>query len=473
MQGRPMSSWKAIVTPQYIPSLALVCLAVWLHAADSTLVATLIPVITKEVGGVHLISWTVMLYEIGSIVAGAASGLLAIRQGLRKPMAAAALIFSLGCIVSAFAPTMWIVLLGRVLQGFGGGGLVALAFVAMNTLFPKQLVPQALAFVSMMWGSSAFLGPLIGGLFVEYSSWRQAFAFFAVAALILAVWILKKVADKPPSSIGDQERFPLFRLLFLTSGILCIAYAGVDISPFNSPLLILTGTLLLDYFLHADSNSQNNRLLPIKPISLSNPIGAGLTMILCFAIASIALTVYGPYLMIKIYDIPVLVAGYIVACSSIGWSVAAIAISGLDESHDRKMVMLGMATITLSIIGFVYSVPNGPIWLIAVFAFIEGAGFGLAWTFILRLATNIASDDEKERIAAALPTVHRAGYALGAAYIGIVANTAGLDTADDLTSAQSAAFWVFLACLPFALLGLFAAYRFIALKLPIKLNTAD
>ena len=459
-----MSSWKAIITPQYIPALALVCLAVWLHAADSTLVATLIPVITQDVGGVHLISWTVMLYEIGSIVAGAASGLLAIRQGLKKPMAAAALIFAAGCFVSALAPTMWVVLLGRVLQSFGGGGLVALAFVAMNTLFPKQLVPQALAFVSMMWGSSAFLGPLIGGLFVEYANWRQAFGFFAVAALVLAGWILRKVADKPPADMGEQERFPLFRLLFLTLGILCIAYAGVDISPVKTPVLVLAGILLLAYFLHADSSSEQNRLLPINPISLSNPIGAGLTMILCFAIASIALTVYGPYLMIKIYAIPVLVAGYIVACSSIGWSIAAIAISGLDESHDRRMVMLGMCTIGVSIIGFVFSVPNGPVWLIAVFAFIEGAGFGMAWTFILRLATTIAGDDERERIAASIPTVHRAGYAIGAAYIGIVANTSGLDAVGDVQSTKAAASWIFLACLPFALLGLFAAYRFVVPK---------
>ncbi|MGB0848897.1 MAG: hypothetical protein ACPGSM_19340 [Thiolinea sp.] len=85
-----MSSWRSTLTGQYAPAVVLICLAVWLHAADATLIATLIPVITEDIGGIHLIPWAVALYEIGSIVAGAASGLLAIKYGLRNPMAIAA-----------------------------------------------------------------------------------------------------------------------------------------------------------------------------------------------------------------------------------------------------------------------------------------------------------------------------------------------------------------------------------------------
>ncbi len=456
-----MSSWRSTLTGQYAPAVALICLAVWLHAADATLIATLIPVITADIGGINLIPWAVALYEIGSIVAGAASGLLAIKYGLKQPMAIAALLFAIGCIISALAPAMWVMLCGRVLQGFGGGGLVALSFVAMNTLFPKHLVPQALAFVSTVWGISAFIGPLIGGVFASYASWRQAFGFFAIAALLLSVWILRRVQAKAPVTTAQNERFPINRLLLLTAGVLCIAYAGAAISPLRTPLLIVLGVCLLIWFLRADSHAGDSRLLPLNPISLRHPLSAGLTMILCFAIATIAISVYGPYLMTKIHGMRVLVAGYIVACSSVGWSLAAVAVARLDERYDRRMIFYGMLVLTLSIAGFVFSVPHGPVWLIAVFALVEGAGFGMAWTFILRLASTIAPESEKERIAAAIPTVHRAGYALGAAYIGIVANTAQLDSADNIQIVQAATFWIFMACLPFAALGLLAAWRFV------------
>lgn len=87
-RGRPSSldltqaervSWREILTRTHGPSLAVVCLGVWLHAADSLLVSTMMPAIVSEVGGVAFIPWTVALYEIGSIVMGAASGLLALR----------------------------------------------------------------------------------------------------------------------------------------------------------------------------------------------------------------------------------------------------------------------------------------------------------------------------------------------------------------------------------------------------------
>lgn len=73
-------SWSEFLASPYAPSLALVCLAVWLHAADSLIVATMLPSIVAEIGGAALVGWAVSLYEIGSIVAGAASALLVVRS---------------------------------------------------------------------------------------------------------------------------------------------------------------------------------------------------------------------------------------------------------------------------------------------------------------------------------------------------------------------------------------------------------
>ena len=82
-------------------------------------------IVVADIGGSHLISWTFALYEIGSVVAGAVSALLALRFGVRLPMAVAAFVFALGCAVAATAGQMWIVVVGRLFQGLGGGGLVA------------------------------------------------------------------------------------------------------------------------------------------------------------------------------------------------------------------------------------------------------------------------------------------------------------------------------------------------------------
>ena len=448
-----------LFNPRHIANLALVSLAVLLHAADATSVATLVPAIVQDIGGVELIPWAVSLYEIGTILAGAACGFLTMNYGLKKPMFIATLLFSAGCITSYLALDMWIVLLGRLFQGMGGGGLVALSFVAVNVLFHRSLTPRVLAVVSVIWGASAFIGPLIGGLFVEYLTWRYAFLFFAFISLVLACLLLVIVKDDFRFKASQSNRFPIFRLLVLTIGIVSIAYAGVDVSVIKTTSFILIGGAFLFYFFHVDSNHDESRLFPKKPISLSNRVGAGLTMLICFTISTIAITVYGPYLVTKIHGVSLLIAGYIVACSSIGWSIAAIVCSKINESADRRMIILGMSTLTISIVGFIFSVPSGPIWLIALFAFLEGCGFGIAYAFILRLITN--ETDETERVSAAIPTVQRLGYAIGAAYVGIVANAVGISGETSREALADVAFWTFASCLPIALLGLIAMFRFV------------
>jgi MFS family permease len=91
----------------------------------------MLPAIVADIGGAAYVSWTVSIYEVGSVVAGAASALMSIRYGLRRPMAAAACVFALGCAASALSPSMQGVLVGRALQGLGGGGLVALGFAVV------------------------------------------------------------------------------------------------------------------------------------------------------------------------------------------------------------------------------------------------------------------------------------------------------------------------------------------------------
>ncbi len=447
---------------RYGGALILVCAGVWLHAADSLLVATMLPALVAEIGGEALIGWTVSLYEIGTILTGAASGLLAARYGVRLPMAVAAAAFAAGCAISALAPTMWVVLAGRLLQGLGGGGLMALAFVATSVLFPRPLVPRAIAAVSALWGVSAFLGPLIGGLFVEYADWRGGFWFFGAKAVALSLWI-GFGAGLGRQPLPDPARNTVFssRLLLLAAGVVLIAYGGVEVGPLRTASCVLAGIAALIAFLVLDARGGGSRLFPRRSFDPTAPVGSGLVMIFCLAIATIAVTAYGPLFIVLLHGAPALVAGYIVACASIGWTIAALLVAVSAERHDRTLIGAGMLVVTASIPGFLYSVPNGPVWLIAAFSALQGAGFGMAWAFVLRRMTALAPADDTERVAGALPTVQRLGYAVGAAYAGIVANAAGFADGADKAGIAEAARAVFAAALPFAAIGLAATARFI------------
>lgn len=465
-------SWGEIVNGQFGWPLALICLGVSLHALDTLIIATMLPAIVAEIGGENLVSLTVSLYELGSVIASAACGLITLRYGLRVPMVMATLLFATGCTLSAIAPEMWVVLIGRLLQGLGGGALLAFSFVATAVLFPRKLLARAMGAVSVFWGASAFTGPLLGGVFVEFATWRIGFIFFAMMAVFLSLGILAKVRDTTESTTNSgQTRFPVWRLLWLSAGIIAIGYAGVHISIIITPVFVVAGIVCLAMFLRLDTCKDNNRLLPHKPISLHHPIGAACIMILCFSSASVTLSIYGAFIMIALHDVSVLTAGYVIATQAVGWSVTGALSSGLPERHDPKMIGIGMLIASLGIFGFVYSVPYGPIWLTAVFGLVEGVGFGLAWTFISRRICALVPPDEIERATSAIPTAQAIGYAVGASYIGIVANAFGFAAHVDDINIRFTATAIFLSCTPLALLGLVATYKFVVTNYPRNTRT--
>lgn len=453
-------SWREFLGSGHTAALVLVSLAVMLHAADSLIVATMLPSIVSDINGASLVGLSVSLYEMGSIVAGAASAILTMRMGLRQPMALAAGMFGLGCLLSAASPTMTLFLAGRTLQGLGGGGLVAMCFIAIGVLFPRRYAARALAVVSTIWGVSAFLGPLVGGVFVAYATWRWGFICFGAVAFGLGAWVFLRQHDQPPLQTAGQV-FPFRRLGLLCLAILLVAASGVNIALLRSGLMILCGVAALVLFVRLDARAGDNRMLPLRPFDLRTPIGAALVMIVTLSMATIAIAAFGPLLITAIHQAPALTVGYVVSCGSVGWTLTAILASGLSERTDRLMIALGMGLVAASVPAMLYAVPHGSLWLIALIALVEGGGFGMAWTFVLRRTEALAAPAEVQRVAGAIPTVQRLGYALGAVYVGLVANAAGILTMTTGPIAIQVAEWVYIACLPLAALGLVATVAFV------------
>ena len=121
------ASWRTLRQSGAMGRFALLCLGVWLHAADSLVTATLVPAIVGDIGGIAYVAWTIALYQIGAIVAGAATGPMCQRLGVKRTLTIAALVYGLGCAVAALAPEMAMLLGARLVQGMGGGMLISLS----------------------------------------------------------------------------------------------------------------------------------------------------------------------------------------------------------------------------------------------------------------------------------------------------------------------------------------------------------
>ncbi|TIX99178.1 MAG: MFS transporter, partial [Mesorhizobium sp.] len=106
-----------------------------------------------------------------------------------------------------------------------------------------------------------------------------------------------------------------------------------------------------------------------------------------------------------------------------------------------------------------YAVPAGSIPLILFCALLQGGGFGIAWPFVTRVIVASARDGEQTIASAAVPTMQRIGYAVGAALTGIVANASGFSEGLNREAAANVATWLFLAFVPLGILGCLAALR--------------
>ncbi|QDZ03126.1 MFS transporter [Nitratireductor mangrovi] len=450
--------WRRLWASGDLARFIFISLGILLHATNETMVATIMPAMVAEISGVTFVGWTLAMYELGSITAGAAAGRMISYLPLRSNMAGAALVYGIGALICALAPGMGWLLAGRLVEGLGGGALVALAFVSVERLFPRLIWPQLFAIISVVWGVSAFSGPLLGALLADAWSWRWAFGIFAVAGFAMAA--ISFVVLSGPAATRRRDEiappFPATALACLAVAVTLIAWAGVASGILWSAPLLAAGLAGLVLFFRLDALRPASRLFPERLFDRRTTLGAGMVMVFSFSIATISFTIYGPLLLTSLHGISPLTAGYIVAAESIAWSVLSILVANAAPRHERTIITTGALMIAAGVAGFAWAVPAGSIPAVLACALLQGGGFGIAWPFVTRIIVAAARPAETTITSSAIPTLQRIGYAVGAAGAGIIANASGFAHGLSAGAAAGVATWLFLAFVPLGLVGLVA-----------------
>ena len=265
-------TWADLLADGRLPRFALICLGVWLNAADSLVTATIMPSVGRELGGYGYFSWATAGYLVGAILAGASAGRLSELFGLRRATALAGLVMVAGCVLSAAAPDVGLFLAGRLIQGLGSGWISGFAMVAIALLFPERHLARVFASVSGVWGVATLVGPLIGGIFAVGGHWREVFWFFAVQSLAFsaAAPFLLKGADKGAGGPG----IPWLQLAVLGLGVGAVAVADVTRGAAVSLGLVALGLAGLALVVWIDARARV-RLLPHRAGDLTTICGSG------------------------------------------------------------------------------------------------------------------------------------------------------------------------------------------------------
>jgi MFS family permease len=453
--------WRLLWASGDLARFCFVSCGILLHATNETMIATIMPAMVGDLSGVELVGWSLAVYELGAISAGAAAGRLVSYVPLRTNMVAAALLYAAGALICATSSSMPVFLLGRVVEGLGGGALVSLAFVSVERLFRPAIWPQLFAIMSAIWGVAAFTGPLLGALSAEHLSWRWAFGIFSTAGFAMAVTSFV-VLTGPATKVDRRGEalpppFPFLPLGCLAVAVMLVAGAGVSIDTVRSSVLLIMGLAGLWLFLRLDARVPDARLFPSRLFDWRGKVGSGMTMIAAFSIATCSFAVYGPLILTSLHGISVLTTGYIIAAESISWSVLSILVANAPPHRERIIIIVGALMVATGLVGFAYAVPAGSIPLILACALLQGGGFGIAYPFVTRIIVAGAPEGERTIASSAVPTMQRIGYAVGAALCGIVANASGFSEGLSGETAAGVAKWLFVAFIPLGVLGCLAA----------------
>ena len=182
--------------------VAGIMLAMFLSALEQTIVAPALPAIGRSLGGIDDLSWVVTAYLLAMTLTTPLFGKLSDIYGRRALLLAAIVIFVAGSVACALAPTIWILILARALQGIGGGGLLPIAQTIIADLLSPRERPVVQGRTSIMFMTASILGPVLGGLLTDHAHWSLIFWInlpMGAVALVMTERALRRLPrnDRP------------------------------------------------------------------------------------------------------------------------------------------------------------------------------------------------------------------------------------------------------------------------------------
>ncbi|KAK5080664.1 hypothetical protein LTR05_008368 [Lithohypha guttulata] len=231
-----------------LPAMAAVYMAVFLVALDRTIIGTAIPTITNDFKSFGDVAW----YESGFLlplsIFQLSFGLVYKYYSTKWVLLSLVAIFEIGSIICAAAPNSSALIVGRVVQGIGGAGISAGAFLLVSLLVPLQARPKYLGGLGAVFGVASIIGPVLGG-YLTAVSWRWTFWInVPVGALSLALLFFLTTSRPPPTkpadtALGKLKQLDPLGFALIAPAITCLLFAirwgGSEYSWSNYRVIVL------------------------------------------------------------------------------------------------------------------------------------------------------------------------------------------------------------------------------------------
>lgn len=420
------------------PVVAALMLAMALAALDGTIVATAVPQIVGDLGGLSIFSWLFSGYLLAVTVTLPVYGKLSDTFGRKPVLIAGIVLFLVGSVLCATAWSMAALIAFRVVQGLGGGAIQGTVQTVAADLYPLKERPKIQAKLSTVWATSSVAGPAIGGLFAGYLDWRWIFLInlpVGAAALWLIVRHLRETGRTGASATGagDAVRPRKARIdwagalaVFATGALLLAALVqgGVAWPWLSAPSLgLFAATAVLAC---ATVVIERRAAEPIIPgwVWRRRNIAAVNLALGALGLLMVAPTVFVPTYAQSVLGLGPIAAGFVLSAMTLSWPVsAALSNRVYNRIGFRLTGVVGISLALVFLLAFPFLPFPGQAWQPALVMLLLGGALGL---FQLPLIIGVQSSvgwSERGTATASILFCRQIGQSVGAALFGAVANS--------------------------------------------------
>jgi EmrB/QacA subfamily drug resistance transporter len=360
-------------------------LAMFLGALNQTIVATALPTIGRAFDDFENLSWVVIAYLLTSTVVAPLYGKLSDIYGRRGMMLVALGIFMAGSAASAAAPSMLMLILGRGLQGIGGGGIVPLTQSIIADAVPPRERGYYQAYTGSVWIVAGAAGPVLGGVIAEHLHWSMIFWLNVPLGLLAAMLSNRQLKRVPVHE--RAHKIDLFGAALMMAAavalLLALTWGGTRYPWLSQQIvtLIIAAAALSAVFIWWVLRAPE----PFLPVAvLNNPVmRAGCLTTACTQGVSIGLTIFVPLYYELVHGLTASDSGLalipIVMMTTPGSYLSGRAMLYLDHYKWAPIVMLSIATVSIA---FLVLHPMMPVWVVAVITGFVGIGTGSSYPVV-------------------------------------------------------------------------------------------
>jgi predicted MFS family arabinose efflux permease len=435
VSGRPIRTfvveWRIVSKKSLVVGL---CAGVLAIAFEAMSVSTAMPAAADDLGQKELYAWVFSLFVIGMMATTVIGGRIADRHGPVIPLYVGFAVFGVGLLVSGFAPTMAVLLLGRTLQGIGSGLInIGWAVVLAHAFEPSER-PRIMGLFSTCWVVPSFVGPPISAWLTRTLSWH--WVFFSVLPILVVAAVL---CARPLAALRQQHNHdadgeqpqpvPYWAALATGLGVAALQFGGQQFAdaqgslPVTIWLALAVGAGLLVVgvppLLPAREQREPLSAEPSHRTSLLAVLGARFLIAGPFFGAQSFL----PLMMVEQHGWSLLLAGGLLTIGAVGWTTASwVQSRSISWLPRGRIILVGNITLTigLAMLGLGASSPRLWVGVIAIGWVVAGFSMGLAVTSTSLAVLSLSAPLAQGRNNAALQVSDNLGSSVLVAVAGTI-----------------------------------------------------